>query len=98
MKNKVDRNILIPCLLGAMVGAVYLLVYQVPLLFVLTVAAIFIPWSILWHKKSSLFLQWIITLCSVFVWILVVLFIGYLAQQFEWAKHIFYFPYYLNYA
>ena len=91
MQRKVDRNIFIPCLIGAVVGVGSFFVYQLPLVIILVEAALFVPWSVCWHKKYSLFLQWVVTLTSVLV-------IGYLAQQFDWAKHIFFFPYYSKYV
>lgn len=97
MQRKVDRNIFMPCLIGAVVGIGSFFFYQLPLMIILVEAALFVPWSICWYKKYSLLLQWVVTLTSVFAWILVVLVIGYLAQQFEWAKHIFWFPYYSKY-
>ena len=94
MKKKLSKNILIPCLCGAFVGIASMILYQIPLLHLLVLPAVFVPLSIVQYKRYSLFKQWVVVLTSAFLWVLVELAFALLTQYCRWAEYIFYFPFY----
>ena len=94
MKKYLSKNILIPILLGSIVGIANMVLYKMPLLHLMILPAILVPLSIGQHRRYSFFTQWIIVLISVFLWLLIEFAIAYLSQYHSWAEYVFYFPFY----
>ena len=97
MKKKLNKNILIPCLIGAFVGIGSMILNQTSLLLLLGIPAILVPLSIGQHRGWPWSKIWIVSILSALLWILVVSVVACLAKNYSWAKYILFFPFYSHY-
>lgn len=97
MKKKLNKNILIPCLIGAFVGIGSMILNQNPLLQLFIIPAIFVPLSIGQHRGWRWRKIWIVSILSMLLWAFVIFVVACLAKNYRWAQYILYFPFYSHY-